>query len=136
MDLVYNYMPDVYSYQAARHTASYDYWPNENATKKDCYRGNKKPAKKTPACSGKSSRDNCPICQERQRRPLASYIRSKSREEKKLDASIEEAEEEEEEEGEREEPQGAAKTSEGTGAPARRDAAATPPQQQPQPCPE
>lgn len=44
--------------------------------------------KKIPRDSCKDSKDSCPICQERQRRPLATYIRSKSRQDRKEDQSI------------------------------------------------
>nr|CAD7202479.1 unnamed protein product [Timema douglasi] len=65
--------------------------------KDDSYRGNAN--RKVPACgSGKSSKGNCPICQEKQRRPLANYIRSKSTQDRKKETSICEEDEEEEEE--------------------------------------
>nr|CAD7427130.1 unnamed protein product [Timema monikensis] len=60
----------------------------------DSYRGNAN--QKVPACGSKSSKGNCPICQEKQRRPLANYIRSKSTQDRKKETSICEEEEEEE----------------------------------------
>jgi hypothetical protein len=44
--------------------------------------------KKTPRDSCKDPKVSCPICEERQRRPLATYIRTKSRQDRKEDQSI------------------------------------------------
>lgn len=44
--------------------------------------------KTTPRDSCKDPKVSCPICQERQRRPLATYIRSKSRQDRKEDQTI------------------------------------------------
>ena len=51
--------------------------------------------KRVPA---RDSCKDCPICLERQRRPLATYIRSKSRQDRKKDALEEDVLEEEQEE--------------------------------------
>ncbi|XP_069697569.1 uncharacterized protein [Periplaneta americana] len=98
MDMVFNYLPDVFSYNSLRHNNYENSWLNESANK-DTNRarsGYNKP-KKSPREPCKDTKDSCPICQERQRRPLATYIRSKSRQDRKEDNSILEEECEDEE---------------------------------------
>ncbi|XP_067001520.1 uncharacterized protein fok [Anabrus simplex] len=88
MDLVYNSLPDVFSNTSMRHMSYDTPWLSDTSTTGRFYGGNKKPKEK---CSdGKGGKDSCPICQERQRRPLATYIRSKSRQDRKEDSSIKE----------------------------------------------
>ncbi|XP_049816710.1 uncharacterized protein LOC126263649 [Schistocerca nitens] len=86
---VYNSLPDVFTYHSLKHSG-YEYtW----TTQQD-HKGSKASAgtnKNKASCPGaKASKEPCPICQEKQRRPLSTYIRSKSRQDHKNDACIEE----------------------------------------------
>ncbi|GLH01287.1 uncharacterized protein GBIM_07461 [Gryllus bimaculatus] len=103
MDLVFNALPDVFTYQSLRH-ASYDApWLNDtNANKGRRAPVQQQQQQRRPSNggnrvggrAGRDSCDNCPLCQEKQRRPLATYIRSKSRQDRREDASIQEEDEE------------------------------------------
>ncbi|XP_021939945.1 uncharacterized protein LOC110839758 isoform X2 [Zootermopsis nevadensis] len=87
MDMVFNYLPDVF-YQSLRHHNYENSWLNETTNEDRKTRTGHNRTKKIPQDSCKDSRDPCPICQERQRRPLATYIRSKSRQDRKEDQRI------------------------------------------------
>ena len=65
------------------------------------YGTNNKPQGTVPRKVSRDSCKDCPICQERQRRPLATYIRSKSRQDRKKDVLEEEEHEESEEQQEK-----------------------------------
>ncbi|PSN43448.1 hypothetical protein C0J52_02648 [Blattella germanica] len=99
MDMVFNYLPDVFSYQSMRHLNYENNWLQDGTNKDAQLKYGAVPKannnKKSPREPCKDSKDSCPICQERQRRPLATYIRSKSRQDKKEDNSILEEEAEE-----------------------------------------
>lgn len=98
MDMVFNYLPDVFSYNSLRHYNYENSGFNESANKDlNRARSGQNKTKKSTRDPCKETKDSCPICQERQRRPLATYIRSKSRQDRKEDTSILEEESENEE---------------------------------------
>ncbi|KAJ9595967.1 hypothetical protein L9F63_012860 [Diploptera punctata] len=107
MDMVFNYLPDVFSYQSTRHYNYENNWLNDttNRDSRVQYGSNNRPQAQgtVPKRVPRESCKDCPICQERQRRPLASYIRSKSRQDRKQDVLEEEEHEEDQEQQEKQE---------------------------------
>jgi len=92
MDLFFNYLPDVFSYQSLRNHNYSNSWFGETTNEGNTTSTDHNRTKTTPRDSCKDPKVSCPICQERQRRPLATYIRSKSRQDRKEDQTIPEDE--------------------------------------------
>nr|AGM32550.1 hypothetical protein [Coptotermes formosanus] len=88
MDMVFNYLPDVFCYQSVRNHNYGNSWLNETTNEGNIASADHNRTKKTPRDSCKDPKVSCPICEERQRRPLATYIRTKSRQDRKEDQSI------------------------------------------------
>lgn len=88
MDMIFNYLPDVFSYQSLRHHNYENSWLSETTNQGSTARTGHNRTKMTARDFCKDPKASCPICQERQRRPLATYIRSKSRQDRKEDQSI------------------------------------------------
>lgn len=87
MDMVFNYLPDAL-YTSVRNHNYGNPWFSETTNEGNTASANNNRTKMTPRDSCKNPKIPCPICEERQRRPLATYIRSKSRQDRKEAQSI------------------------------------------------